>query len=155
MREKRNRGVFGVGVSLFTALVLIGLTVGTAPAQEGAALPTLGEKIIRLATTADRRIQPGMAKVKKGTTVIWINRGSAEARISFSGDQKIQQVCAAPVNFSQEADGSYSTGHLPFAGTASLCFLEAGTYTYVVRANWLIGVSEPNVKSEKGTIIVE
>jgi plastocyanin len=71
---------------------------------------------------------------KPGTTVIWVNNARSILEVQFL-DKKVTLACGSPVNFFINADGAYESGKIPFGGTASLCFLEPGTYDYMLRVN--------------------
>lgn len=94
------------------------------------------------------RVQPESLTISKGTCVIWFNRAAAtEVRVSFSEGKKCDNVTDAPTGFQLTGEGCYATNLIPFGGTASLRFLEEGTYTYVIE--------DPTAKQmSKGSIIV-
>jgi plastocyanin len=71
---------------------------------------------------------------KPGTTVIWVNNARSVLEVLFL-DKKVTLACGSPVNFFIGKDGAYESGKIPFGGTASLCFLEPGTYDYMLRVN--------------------
>ena len=77
---------------------------------------------------------PKRASVKKGTTVIWLNQTGDYIEIAFTGDQKVDVACRAPVHFILGADGTYISDKIPFGAVASLCFVEKGTYHYTAVA---------------------
>jgi plastocyanin len=64
-----------------------------------------------------------------GTTVIWVNHSRFSVEVIFIGKQVVL-ACGSPVNFFVGKDGSYESHKIPSGGTASLCFLEKGRYTY-------------------------
>lgn len=67
-----------------------------------------------------------------GTTVIWVNQTNKPHEILFL-DKKVVVACSSPVNFFVGKDGAYESAKIPFGGTASLCFIEKGTYEYTVK----------------------
>ena len=77
-------------------------------------------------------ISPKTLTIEKGTTVVWVNNSNANLGLFFSRGKEVEAVCAAPTRFALDADGNYNSGGIPQGGTASLCFLEAGKYTYTV-----------------------
>jgi plastocyanin len=76
-------------------------------------------------------IAPNPAKVKSGTTVIWINHDPQMISIRFEG--KISLVCGEMVNFYGDIFDFYESSQIPQGGIASICFLEKGTYNYEVK----------------------
>ncbi|MEE9503756.1 MAG: hypothetical protein V3V90_01375, partial [Thermodesulfobacteriota bacterium] len=61
--------------------------------------------------------------------VIWVNHSRFSVEVIFIGKQVVL-ACGSPVNFFVGKDGSYESHKIPSGGTASLCFLEKGRYTY-------------------------
>ncbi len=76
-------------------------------------------------------ISPKTAEVAKGDTVIWVNQSSSGTDLFFVRGKEVEAVCAAPTRFSLDSEGRYFAS-IPVGGTASLCFVEAGKYTYTV-----------------------
>jgi plastocyanin len=70
-------------------------------------------------------------KVKLGTTIVWFNNDAEAVTIKFT--DKLGIACKAPVNFYSDLWGYYETGMIPQGGTASICFIYKGDYTYEVR----------------------
>jgi hypothetical protein len=64
-----------------------------------------------------------------GTTVVWVNHSRFPIEIEFLGKQVVQ-ACGSPMNFFVGDSGSYASNKIPSGGTASLCFIEAGRYSY-------------------------
>ena len=50
-------------------------------------------------------------------------------------DKKVVLACGSPVNFFVGKDGVYESNKIPSGGTASLCFIEKGTYEYNVKSS--------------------
>jgi plastocyanin len=100
-----------------------------------------------------RRISPLKLKAKKGTTVIWFNNGRSPLSIMFKGDQKVYVACKEPVSFVVGLDGSFVSTWIPNGATASLCFIEAGTYQYEVVYSFPRG--EGTNRHTKGTVHIE
>ena len=92
----------------------------------------LVNKIVRLSEKEGAFPQTLFAK--PGTTVIWVNNVRSVLEVLFL-DKKVTLACGSPVNFFIGKDGAYESGKIPYGGTASLCFLEPGTYDYMVRVN--------------------
>ena len=47
-------------------------------------------------------------------------------------DKKVTMACQSPVNFSISKEGTYVSNSIPFGGVASLCFIEPGTFKYII-----------------------
>jgi plastocyanin len=85
---------------------------------------------------------PATVIVKRGTTVIWLNYSNEPNVIKFQS-QKVTTACRAPVNFVLAEDGSYQSIPLQIGAAASLCFVEKGTFEYVIRKPAWYGDSGP------------
>lgn len=96
-------------------------------------------------------VDPKIVYASKGTTVIWLNDTSRHVAISFAGGDKVRLSCEAPVNFILGEDGTYKADKIPMGGTASLCFIESGTFKYKVTPSPPARGIEPL----EGNIIVE
>ena len=122
----------------------------TSAAEEKATELEIASTIVTI--SAYEGIQPATLTVKSGTTVVWLNRSRIPAEILFL-DKKVVVACGAPVNFTIGKDGAYESGKIISRGTASLCFLEKGTYEYMVKAS---GTFYTNAGKEfRGTVTVE
>lgn len=97
-------------------------------------------------------ISPASVTVKKGDTVVWYNQGKEPVTIRVK--QRIGIVCSPLVNFNADPEGNYKTGTLPHGGTASLCFLYGGEYSFEVR--WLsLKDRKPTGKDASGKVVVQ
>jgi len=76
-------------------------------------------------------ISPKTLKVKLGTTIVWLNNDPGPITIKFI--EKLGIACKVPVNFYADLWGYYETGTIPQGGTASICFIYKGEYTYEVK----------------------
>jgi hypothetical protein len=76
-------------------------------------------------------ITPNPLNVKLGTTIVWFNSDPEPVTIKFI--DKLGIACKAPVNFYADLFGHYETGSIPQGGTASICFIYKGDYTYEVK----------------------
>ena len=76
-------------------------------------------------------ISPRTLKVKLGTTIVWLNNDKGPITIKFI--EKLGIACKAPVNFYADLWGHYETGKIPEGGTASICFIYKGEYSYEVK----------------------
>jgi len=97
------------------------------------------------------RIEPSTIFLSKGDCVVWFNGvTTGEVKVTFADGKKCALVTSASRWFSlDESLSCYVTNWIGFTGTASLRFMEKGTYKYVVEAN-----SMPGVKFE-GSVEVE
>lgn len=70
--------------------------------------------------------------ITPGTVVVWLNDYKiSPVEITFP-EKKVTMACQSPVNFSISKDGTYVSNSIPFGGVASLCFVETGTFKYVI-----------------------
>jgi plastocyanin len=92
---------------------------------------------------------PKTATIAKGTTVVWLNTMNDNVSIFFSKGKEVEAVCAAPTRFSLDSEGKYNSGPIPQGGTASVCFVEAGKYSYEVVGQKMGGLRAT------GTIVVK
>ncbi len=90
--------------------------------------PTGVTKIIHL-VARDFRL-PDL-EINPGDTVIWV-AVDAPATVSFAEGTPVKLACVAPTRFRLNEDGAYTSGIIPIGGAASLCFVEPGTYQYIV-----------------------
>jgi plastocyanin len=114
---------------------------------------TEGAQIIYMG--AQGKINPSMATVKPGTTVIWVNQADSPVEIQFEGKQ-VTMACQNPVHFVVDDKGSFISNNIPMGAVASLCFIEKGDFNYVVRRALKPSQSYKTTPNEfKGKVIVE
>lgn len=79
------------------------------------------------------QINPEMAKVSKGTCVIWVNWvPESQIRVTFKESAKAcMRATDAPSGF-KEIENCYLSEYIPLGKTVSLHFKEAGTFKYQV-----------------------
>lgn len=102
-------------------------------------------------------ITPAVAKVKPGTTVIWMNNSKEVLELQFEGKQ-VTLACKSPVHFVIDDNGSFISNRIPHGSVASLCFVEKGEFNYVARKVQSAGsISQyrDSIKEFKGKVIVE
>jgi plastocyanin len=99
-------------------------------------------------------ITPAAVTVKRGTTVIWMNDERSAAEIQFTGRQ-VTLACKSPVHFIVNDKGSFTSNQIPQGGVASLCFVEKGTFDYVVRRETPPTAPVESPKEFKGKIVIE
>jgi plastocyanin len=96
-------------------------------------------------------ISPDPIKVKKGTTIIWVNKGKEPVSITMKSSGTIG--CKSLINFYMDLFGDYETGQIHPGATASICFVQKGKFKYEVKR--LSGQDKPVEKVMHASIIVE
>ncbi|MCX5899439.1 MAG: hypothetical protein NTX06_01670, partial [Proteobacteria bacterium] len=71
-------------------------------------------------------LDPKLAVIKAGTTVIWLNRTDSISEIQFTG-KAVTLACKNPTHFIVDEEGSFVSDRIPPSAVASLCFIEKGT----------------------------
>jgi plastocyanin len=104
----------------------------------------------------NRVLEPATLTSNLGTTVVWINTSSFPIEIIFIG-KKVALACGSPMNFSIDKDGAFHSAIIPRGGTASLCFIEKGTFTYKVESagTLLMEYGKKERKVSKGTVVIQ
>jgi plastocyanin len=112
-----------------------------------------GHQVIQLDKISG--LDPKLALVKAGTTVIWLNRTDSISEIQFTG-KAVTLACKNPTHFIIDDEGSFVSDRIPPGAVASLCFIEKGTYNYVLkrgpRRQAAVKADLPDVN---GTIVVD
>lgn len=95
-------------------------------------------------------------ELQAGTTVVWINNTQRIMELEFTGEQVVM-ACGSPVNFYVDETGSYSSNKVMPNATASLCFVDKGTYDYEVVFRSIRGVGPGGSvrKTFKGKVVVK
>lgn len=103
-----------------------------------------------------RVLEPVSLAAKRGTTVVWINTSAFPVEIIFLG-KKVALACGSPMNFSIDKDGAFHSAIIPRGGTASLCFIEKGTYSYRLETSGMLTLEygKQERKESRGTIVIE
>jgi len=103
-----------------------------------------------------RVLEPVSLTAKPGTTVVWINTSAFPVEIIFLG-KKVALACGSPMNFSIDKDGAFHSAIIPRGGTASLCFIEKGTYSYRLETSGMLTLEygKQERKESRGTIVIE
>jgi plastocyanin len=101
-------------------------------------------------------LEPASLNAKLGTTVVWINTSAFPVEIIFLG-KKVALACGSPMNFSIDKDGAFHSAIIPRGGTASICFIEKGTYTYKLESSGMLTLEygKQERKESRGTIVIE
>ncbi|MBI3989335.1 MAG: hypothetical protein HY347_06935 [candidate division NC10 bacterium] len=84
-----------------------------------------------LVQTLGGRLNPAVLEINRGDTVIWL-ASDQPCNIYFAEGTPVKLACVSPTRFRLNEDGAYTSGIIPPGGTASLCFVEPGTYEYVM-----------------------
>lgn len=137
-------------------LTAVLLWAGVAFAQAEKVVPEQkisAHQVIRLHPLAG--LDPKTVTVKPGTTVIWINESGGIAEIQFI-DKQVTVACKSPTHFVVDDEGVYVSNKISPGAVASLCFVEKGTFKYVVlrEARRTDAIKTPRDLLE-GTITVE
>jgi len=107
----------------------------------------------KIITVGYEGTRPVTLTSKPGTTVIWVNNSRFPIEILFL-DKQVTLACGSPVNFFIGEDKTFESNKIPSGGTASLCFLEEGTYEYKIKASTTFYTGRIQ-KGEKGTVIIK
>lgn len=100
-------------------------------------------------------LDPKQVTVKQGTTVIWMNHTDSLAEIQFTG-KAVTVACKSPTHFIVDENGSFVSDRIPPSSVASLCFVEKGTFNYVLqRGPRRTSDVKTNLPDVSGTIVVE
>lgn len=103
------------------------LCAGTAGAGEQQQLKT---QVVRINGYAG--VEPLNLMIEPGTVVVWLNQYKISPVEVMFPDKKVTMACQSPVNFTISKDGTYVSNAIPFGGVASLCFIEPGTFKYIM-----------------------
>ncbi len=98
-------------------------------------------------------LMPEDVTVKRGTSVVWVNREKDPIKIIFLDD--IEIACKAPANFYADLLGHYESVKIPNAGTASLCIIHPGIYKYEVHRRVSEKGKKPYEVMLPGKVVVE
>ena len=90
----------------------------------------LNTQIVRIQGNAG--VSPLNLSITPGTVVVWLNDYRITPVEVMFPDKKVTMACQSPVNFSISKDGTYVSNSIPYGGVASLCFIEPGTFKYVI-----------------------
>ena len=143
----KKKSIIVLSLIILAGLNLSGLSSAVDEKQEDL-------KIVNKIITVDGEgTRPVKLTSQPGTTVIWVNNSRFPIEIIFL-DQQVTLACGSPVNFFIGEDKTYESNKIPSGGTASLCFMEAGTYDYRIKASTTFYTGRIQ-KGEKGTVIIK
>jgi len=140
---------------LTTLLVLLGVFYCTRVLPVAEEEQTEQLKIVNKIIIIDEyeEVRPLTVTTQTGTTVIWVNHSRTPVEILFL-DKRVTVACGSPVNFFVGKGGAYESGKIPFGSTASLCFLEKGTYEYMIKSSRTFYMKQIE-RDSKGKIVIE
>lgn len=133
---------------IFVALVLF---LGGMAGLNSSSTAEVAGPTVRVINVERGGISPKMLEANRGDTIVWHNFIFPRTFINviFDKGDQVQRASDAPTRFRLADDGTYRTGSMSTAETASLRFLTAGTYTYRV-----LTLIDTEVEME-GTIVVK
>ena len=104
----------------------------------------------------NRVLEPVSLNSSPGTTVVWINTSSFPVEIIFPG-KKVSLSCGSPMNFNVDKEGAFHSAIIPRGGTASLCFIEKGTFAYEVESagTLLMEYGKRERTVSQGTVVIQ
>ena len=141
---------------LVLAIIAVGFVASLLPGNTFAGEEQkLNTQIVRIGRYEG--VSPLNLFITPGTVVVWLNDyKTSPVEVKFP-DKKVTMACQSPVNFSISKEGTYVSNSIPFGGVASLCFIEPGTFKYIVeRARPLVEVqSDLNPFRFEGQIVVK
>jgi len=141
-----------------SALLLCSLgflyAIGIAPATEGEKEPGAAKIVNKIVIINEyEEVSPILLTSTPGTTVVWVNNSRSPVEILFY-DKQVTISCGSPVNFFVGRGGAYESNKIPFGGTASLCFVENGTFEYMIKSSRTFYMKRLERES-KGKIVIE
>ncbi len=92
--------------------------------------------------------------IAPGTVVVWINQYQGNVKISFPG-KKVTLACKSPVNFLINDQGIFVSQSVRYGAVASLCFVERGTFDYVIERSPASASAQSEGFRFEGKIIVK
>ena len=134
-------------VFILGGLYSAGLSFGEEEKQEELKI------VNKIITVGYEGTRPVTLTSKPGTTVIWVNNSRFPIEILFL-DKQVTLACGSPVNFFVGEDKTYESNKIPSGGTASLCFMEEGSYEYKIKSSQTFYAGRIQ-RGEKGTVIIK
>ena len=92
--------------------------------------------------------------IEPGTVVIWLNQYQGQIKIAFLS-KKVTLACKSPVNFMLNEQGFFESNAVEFGAVASLCFVESGTFDYVIERTPVLATAKSEGFRFQGKIIVK
>lgn len=144
----KKKCLFAIVVYLLGVCLCPGISPASEEEKES---PKIVNKIVII--NQYEEVSPLELTSNPGTTVVWVNHSRTPVEILFY-DKKVTVACGSPVNFSVGRGGAYESNKIPFGGTASLCFLENGTYKYMIKSSRTFYMKRLE-RDYKGKIVIE
>ncbi|MBI3988879.1 MAG: hypothetical protein HY347_04600 [candidate division NC10 bacterium] len=113
---------------MFLTMLVVLLAFGIMDVLAQQVKPTGVTKII---TLVGGMVTTDHLEINRGDTVVWASIDQP-AMVYFAEGTPVKLACVAPTRFYLNEEGAYTTGVIPQGGTASLCFIEPGTFDYAV-----------------------
>jgi len=116
---------------LVLAIIAVGFVASLLPGNTFAGEEQkLNTQIVRIGRYEG--VSPLNLFITPGTVVVWLNDyKTSPIEVKFP-DKQVTMACQSPVNFSISKEGTYVSNSIPFGGVASLCFIEPGTFKYMI-----------------------
>jgi len=135
-----------IATCLCCSLFLCGQSVNSQEVQEK----------YQVISMLSNQIKPSTATICPGTTVIWINESPGMVEIHFTNTGSMALVCGSPLRFVPDIEGQFISDMIPFAGVASICFIQKGEFSYVAkRGPSDIATDKDSTKEYQGKIVVQ
>lgn len=128
--------------------------IGISSASEGKE-KTEQAKIVNkiVIINAYEEVSPLVVTSTPGTTIVWVNNSRSPVEILFY-NKEVTMACGSPINFFVGRGGAYESNKIPFGGTASLCFVENGTFEYKIKSSRTFYMKRLERES-KGKIVIK
>ena len=129
-------------------------SVGISPAAEGEEKTEQAKIVNKIVIINEyEEVSPLVVTSTPGTTIVWVNNSRSPVEILFY-DKEVTISCGSPVNFFVGRGGAYESNKIPFGGTASLCFVENGTFEYMIKSSRTFYMKRLERES-KGKIVIQ
>lgn len=110
-------------------LLLLGVVLTFSATNAAAEVKATG--VTRIISLVGGEVTPTRLEIDRGDTVVWL-AVDQPAMVYFAEGTPVKLACVAPTRFYLNEEGAYTSGIIPQGGTASLCFVEPGTFDYAV-----------------------
>jgi len=126
----------------------------TSPAAEGEEKTEQAKIVNKIVIINEyEEVTPLVVTSTPGTTIVWVNNSRSPVEILFY-DKEVTMACGSPINFFVGRGGAYESNKIPFGATASLCFVENGTFEYKIKSSRTFYMKRLERES-KGKIVIE
>ena len=129
-------------------------SAGISPAAEGEEKKEQAKIVNKIVIINEyEEVTPLVVTSIPGTTIVWVNNSRSPVEILFY-DKEVTMSCGSPINFFVGRGGAYESNKIPFGATASLCFVENGTFEYMIKSSRTFYMKRLERES-KGKIVIE